>query len=122
MRYWAAVGVCWVCWMLVLDVLGFMGVLCVLRGWHALGGNATHLMYTPPLYKLRQSPKLSRSLQGGGGNLVRENFCPEKLSAGENPPQSLKVMGKIAPHFSIVKGKAQGRLSLLRGTPLEEKV
>ena len=46
------------------------------------------------------------AIQGGGGDLVRENFCPEKFSAGKIPPQSLKVMGKIAPHFSMVKGKA----------------
>ena len=43
---------------------------------------------------------------GGGGDLVRENFCPEKFSAGKIPPQSLKVMGKMAPHFSMVKGEA----------------
>ena len=42
----------------------------------------------------------------GGKILVRENFCPEKLSAGKIAPQSLKVMGKIAPHFAMVKGKA----------------
>ena len=41
-----------------------------------------------------------------GGILVQENFCPEKFSAGKIPPQSLKVMGKMAPHFSMVKGKA----------------
>ena len=43
---------------------------------------------------------------GGGGDLVWENFCPEKFSAGKILPQSLKVMGKMAPHFSMVKGEA----------------
>ena len=42
----------------------------------------------------------------GGKNLVWENFCPEKFRGGKIPPQSLKVMGKIAPPFSMVKGKA----------------
>ena len=41
-----------------------------------------------------------------GKNLVQENFCPEKFRRGKIPPQSLKVMGKIAPPFSMVKGKA----------------
>ena len=36
----------------------------------------------------------------GGKNLVWENFCPEKFRRGKIPPQSLKVMGKIAPPFS----------------------
>ena len=66
--------------------------------------------------------KFVQSRYRGGGGLVRENFCPGNFSAGKIPPQSLKVMGKIAPHFSMVKGKAYGRLSLLRRTPLEEKV
>ena len=43
---------------------------------------------------------------GGGGILVWENFCPEKFRRGKIPPQSLKVMAKIAPPFSMVKGKA----------------
>ena len=42
----------------------------------------------------------------GGGDLVWENFCPEKFRRGKSPPQSLKLMGKIAPPFSMVKGKA----------------
>ena len=46
-----------------------------------------------------------------GGGLVREILCPEKCSSGKIPPQSLKVTGKTALHFSTVKGKAQGRLS-----------
>ena len=51
---------------------------------------------------------------------IRGNFCPEKFCVGKIPPRSLKQTGKIAPHLSMVKGKAQGRVSLLRGTPLEE--
>ena len=47
-----------------------------------------------------------RHTTGGGGGLVREIFCLEKFSAGKIPPQSLKVMGKIASHFFMVKGKA----------------
>ena len=38
--------------------------------------------------------------------LVWENLCPEKFRQGKIPPQSLKVMGKIVPPFSMVKGKA----------------
>ena len=60
---------------------------------------------TPPHTPVLFTASLSSTLQGGGG-LVRENFCPEKFHAGKIPPQSLKVMGKIAPHFSMVKGKA----------------
>ena len=37
----------------------------------------------------------------GGGRFSTGKFLPGKI-----PPQSLKVMGKIAPHFSMVKGKA----------------
>ena len=40
-------------------------------------------------------------VQGGGGGISTGKFLPGKI-----PPQSLKVMGKIAPHFSMVKGKA----------------
>ena len=43
---------------------------------------------------------------GGVGDLVRGNFWLEEFSAGKIPPQSSQVMGKIAPHFSMVKGKA----------------
>ena len=39
-------------------------------------------------------------LQGGG------KFSMGKFLPGKIPPQSLKVMGKIAPPFSMVKGKA----------------
>ena len=46
---------------------------------------------------------------GGGGDLVREIFCPEKFSAGKIPPQSLKVMGKIAPHFSTKEESTKKR-------------
>ena len=44
-------------------------------------------------------------IQGGGG-FSTGKFLSGELSAGKIPPQSLKVMGKIAPHFSMVKGKA----------------
>ena len=37
--------------------------------------------------------------RGGGGG-----FSTGKLLLGKIPPQSLKVMGKIAPHFSMVTG------------------
>ena len=37
----------------------------------------------------------------GGENLVWENFCPEKFRRGKIPPQSLKVMGKIAPELAV---------------------
>ena len=47
-----------------------------------------------------------KKIRGRGGDLVREIFCPEEFRRGKIPPQSLKVMGKIAPHFSMVKGKA----------------
>ena len=39
-------------------------------------------------------------VQGG------EKFSMGKFLPGKIPPQSLKVMGKIAPPFSMVKGKA----------------
>ena len=54
--------------------------------------------------RLQDWEKLKKYRQGK--NLVQENFCPEKFSVGKIPPQSSKVMGKIAPHFSMVKGKA----------------
>ena len=37
----------------------------------------------------------------GEGGFRKGKFLPGKI-----PPQSLKVMGKIAPHFSMVKCKA----------------
>ena len=53
----------------------------------------------------QKSKQLLREYRGGG-ILVWEKFCPEKFRRGKIPPQSLKVMGKIAPPFSMVKGKA----------------
>ena len=38
--------------------------------------------------------------------LVWETCCPENFKTGKIAPQSLKVMGKIAPHFfSMVKAR-----------------
>ena len=53
---------------------------------------------TPPLYA--QHPLMSLQYRGGK-NLVWENFCPEKFRRGKIPPQSLKVMGKIAPELAV---------------------
>ena len=47
------------------------------------------------------------------------NFPQRNIPPAKSPP---RCTGKIAPQLSMVKGKAQGRLSLLRGTPIEEKV
>ena len=57
-------------------------------------------------YPQYNEKKLAPKAYKGGENLVWEIFCPEKFRGGKIPPQSLKVMGKIAPPFSMVKGKA----------------
>ena len=49
------------------------------------------------IVELEQSERTYR----GGKNLVWENFCPEKFRRGKIPPQSLKVMGKIAPELAV---------------------
>ena len=60
---------------------------------------------------------VTMGVQGGGGVEYGETFCPEQFTTRKLLPRSSKVTGIIAPapHFSMVKGKAQGQVSLLRG-------
>ena len=73
--------------------------------WSQLSTNRRRLVGRHPMIVDRRR-LLATQAYRGGEILVWENFCPEKFRRGKIPPQSLKVMGKIAPPFSMVKGKA----------------
>ena len=75
---------------------------------HSLG--KTFCAGYPSRAKIQSWSSSARSSYNGVG-LARENFCPNKFSTENILPQSLKVTGKMVPHFSMVKGKAQGQVS-----------